>query len=171
MASNTPVIVEYSVFGELPVLSLAAQDVYGCLLNNGIYAFQPNCHMDVDVVKSALGCYYGLVWAVFIQSPQAAYVDICPGNELTSPGFCQFFFTGIHAASFPDTPECDCYVVFHPLQEQARSNQLVNMAIAIAENHELPGMNLQYFHRNPEWKPNSRPKLLDLPFGDDLDDI
>ena len=30
--------------------------------------------MDIDVVKSALGCYYGLVWAVFIQSPQAAYV-------------------------------------------------------------------------------------------------
>ena len=43
--------------------------------------------MDVDVVKAALGCYYGLVRTVFIQSPQAAYVDICPGNELTSPGF------------------------------------------------------------------------------------
>ena len=41
MASNMPVFVEYSVFGELPVLSAAAQDVYGCLLNNGIYAFLP----------------------------------------------------------------------------------------------------------------------------------
>ena len=172
MASTKPVVVEYSVFGELlPVLSPAAQDVYECLLNNGIYAFQPNCHMDIDVVKAALGCYYGLVRAVFIQSPQPAYVDICPANELTSPGFCQFLFTGIHEAFFPDTLEHDCYVVFHPLQEQATSEQLVPIPIAVAENRELPGMNLQYLHRNPEWKPYSRPKILDLPHGDDLDDI
>ena len=108
---------------------------------------------------------------MFIQSPQASYVDICPGNELTSPGFCHFFFSGIHSASFPDTPEHDCYVIFHPLQEKTRSDQLFTMAIAIAENRELPGMNLQYLHRNPEWKPYSRPKLLDFPTGDDLDDI
>ena len=112
-----------------------------------------------------------LFGAVFIQSPQAAYVDTCPSNELTTPGFRRFFFTGSHAASFPDTPECDCYVVFHPLQAQARSDQLVNMAIAVAENRELLGINLQYLHRNPEWKPYSRLKLLDLPSGDDLDDI
>ena len=42
MASAKPVVIEYSVFGELlPVLSPVAQDVYGCLLNNGIYAFHP----------------------------------------------------------------------------------------------------------------------------------
>ena len=116
--------------------------------------------MDIDVVKAALGCYYGLVRTVFIQSPQAAYVDICPGNELTSPGFHWFFFSGIHSASFPDTSECDCNVIFHTLQEKTRSDQLVTMAIAIAENCKLPGMNIQYLHRNPEWKPYSRPKLF-----------
>ena len=92
MASNTPVdssvVVDYSVFGEeLPMLNSVAQDVYSCLLNNGVYAFQPNCRMDVNIVKAALGCYYGIVQSVYIQSPQVAYVDICPGNELTSPGF------------------------------------------------------------------------------------
>ena len=168
MASNTPidtsVVVDYSVFREeLPTLSPVAQDVYGCLLNNGIYAFQPNCKMDVDIVKAALGCYFG--------HPQVAYVDICPINELTSPGFRRFFFSGIHRASFPDNPTHDCNVVFNPLVEMVRSDQLYTMARAIADNQELSGMNLQYFHRNPEWKPYSRPKLLDLPSGDDLDDI
>ena len=43
------------------------------------------------------------------------------------------------------------------------------MVVAIADNKELSGMNLQYFRRNPEWKTYSRPKLLDLPSGDDLD--
>ena len=81
-------MVDYSVFGEeLPMLNSVAQDVYSCLLNNGVYAFQPNCRMDVNIVKAALGCYYGIVQSVYIQSPQVAYVDICPGNELTSPGF------------------------------------------------------------------------------------
>ena len=46
---------------------------------------------------------------------------------------------------------------------------MYTMAVAIADNKELSGMNLQYFHRNPEWKPYARPKLLDLPSGDDLD--
>ena len=55
MASNTPV-VEYSVFGELPTLNPAAQDVYGCLLNNGLYVFQPECHMHIDIIKAAMGC-------------------------------------------------------------------------------------------------------------------
>ena len=176
MASNTPfdtsVVVDYSVFREeLPTLSPAAQDVHGCLLNNGIYAFQPNCKMDVDIVKAALGCYFGIVRSVYIQSPQVAYVDVCPGNELTSPGLHRFFFTGIHRASFPDNPTHDCNVVFNPLVEMIRSDQLYTMAAAIVNNQELSGMNLQYFHRNPEWNPYSRPKLLDLPSGDDLDDI
>ena len=153
MASNTPVdtsvVVDYSVFGEeLPTLSPVAQDLYGCLLNNRIYAFQPNCKMDVDIVKAALGCYFGIVHSVYIQSPQVTYVDICPGNELTSPGFHQFFFTGIHRASFPDNPTHDCNVVFSPL---LRSDQLYTMGRAIADNQELSGMNLQYFHRNPEY--------------------
>ena len=122
MASNTPVdtsvVVDYSVFREeLPMLSPVAQDVYECLLNNRIYAFQPNCKMGVDIVKAALGCYFGIVRSVYIQSPHVAYVDISPGNELTSPGFHQFFFTGIHRASFPDNPTHDCNVVFNPLVE------------------------------------------------------
>ena len=66
MASNTPVdtsvVVDYFVFGEeLPMLNPVAPDVYGCLLNNGLYAFQLNCKMDVDIVKAALRCYYGTV--------------------------------------------------------------------------------------------------------------
>ena len=69
------------------MLSPYAQDVYGCLLNNGVYAFQRNCRMDVNIGKAALGCYYGIVRSVYIQSPQVAYVDICPGNELTSQTF------------------------------------------------------------------------------------
>lgn len=52
--------------------------------------------------------------------------------------------------------QCD---LSHPTRK-TRSDQLVTMAIAIAENRKLPGMNLQYLHRNPEWKPYSRPKLL-----------
>ena len=91
MASNqvdTLDEVEFSVFGvELPRLYPYAQDVYGCLLNNRMYVFQPNCKMDLRVVKAALGCYYQTVYFVYIQSPQVAYVDICIGKELTSPGF------------------------------------------------------------------------------------
>ena len=74
-------------------------------------------------------------------------------------------------ASFPDNPTHYCNVVFNPLVEMVRSDQFYTMAIAIADNQELSGMNLQYFHWNPEWKPYSQPKLLDLPSGDDLDDI
>ena len=95
MASNTPdssVVVDYSVFGEeLPMLNPVAQDVYGCLLNNGVYAFQPNYRMDVNIVKAALGCYFGIVQSVYIQSPQVAYVDICPGNYLQAQAFVSSF--------------------------------------------------------------------------------
>ena len=43
------------------------------------------------------------------------------------------------------------------------------MAVAIADQKALPGMNLEYFHRNLEWNYLARPKLLDLPSGDELD--
>ena len=43
------------------------------------------------------------------------------------------------------------------------------MAVAIADHKELPGMNLHYFHRNLGWNYLARPKLLDLPSGDELD--
>ena len=76
MASNqvdTSDEVDFSVFGvELPRLNPYAQDVYGCLLNNGMYVFQPNCKMDLRVVKAALSCYYQTVHSVYIQSPQVA---------------------------------------------------------------------------------------------------
>ena len=157
MASYAPV-VEESVFGELPTLSPAAQDVYGFLLNNGLYVVQPELNMHINVVKAAMGWYYRLVRAMFIQSPQSAYVDICLGDEVTSPAFWSYFLSGLHLASFP-------------LQEKAMPDQLVTMAITIAENRELPGMNLFYLHRNPEWRPYYRPRILDLPTGDDLDDI
>ena len=61
-------------------------DVYRSLLNNGIYAFQPNCKMDVDVIKYSMNCHYGLVRSVYIQSPQVAYMDLCIGNELSLGG-------------------------------------------------------------------------------------
>ena len=173
MASNqvdTSDEINFSVFGmELPRLNPYAQDVYGCLLNNGIYVFQPNCKMDLRVVEAALCCYYPTVHSVYIQSPQVAYVDNCIGKELTSPGFRQFFYTRIHRASFPDNPVLDCNVVFSPLSESICSDQLYSTAVAIADHKELPGMNLHYFHRNLGWNYLARPKLLDLPSGDELD--
>ena len=173
MASNqvdTSDEVDFSVFRvELPRLNPYAQDVYGCLLNNGMYVFQPNCKMDLRVVNAALGCYYQTVRLVYIQSPQVAYVDICIGKELTSPGFQQYFFTGIHRATFPENPVLDCNVVFSPLSESVQSDQVYSMAVAIADQKELPGMNLQNFHRNLGWNYLARPKLLDLPSEDELD--
>ena len=114
MASYVP-NVEGSIFTELPSLSPAAQDVYSCLLNNGFYVFQPEMNMSLDVIKAAMGWYFCLVHAVYIQSPQAAYVDICIGDEPVSPEFKKYFLSGIHRAFFPDTPDRDCYIVFHPL--------------------------------------------------------
>ena len=117
--------VDFSVFRvELPRLNPYAQDVYGCLLNNGMYVFQPNCKMDLQVVKAALGCYYQTVRSVYIQSPQVAYVDICIGKELMSPGFRQYFYTGIHRATFPENRVLDCNVVFSPLSESVHSDQI-----------------------------------------------
>ena len=168
--SDNSDVVDFSVFGvELPRLNPYAEDVYSCLLNNGMYMFQPNCKMDLPLVKAALGCYYPTVRSVYIQSPQVAFIDISIGKELTSPGFHQYFYTGIHRATFPENPVLDCNVVFSPLSESVCSDQIYSMAVAIADQKELPGMNLQYVHRNLEWNYLARPKLLDLPSGDELD--
>ena len=44
--------VDFSVFGvELPRLNPYVQDVYGCLLNNRMYVFQPNCKMDLELPR------------------------------------------------------------------------------------------------------------------------
>ena len=94
--SDNSDVVDFSVFGvKLPRLTAYAQDVYGCLLNNGMYMFHPNCKMDLPLVKAALGCYYATVRSVYIQSPQVAFINISIGKELTSPGFRQYFYIGI----------------------------------------------------------------------------
>ena len=61
MASYAPNVDGSSNFDELPDLTPSTLDVYGSLLNNGLYAFQPNMNMDLDVIKSVLGWYYCLV--------------------------------------------------------------------------------------------------------------
>ena len=80
-----------------------------------------------------------------------AFIDIGIGKELTSPGFHQYFYTGIHRATFPENPVLHCNVIFSPLNESACSDQIYSMAVAIADQKALPGMNLEYFHRNLEW--------------------
>ena len=171
MVWYAPNVEGSSIFEELPSLSSSTSDVYGSLLNNGLYVFQPNMNMDLDLIKAVMGWCYHLVWAVYIHSPQAAYINFCIGDEPVSPEFKKYFSTGIHRAFFPDAPERDCNVVFHPLQERLEPDRMLSLAIAISENHELPGMNLFYLHKNPGWKPSYRPKILDLPSVDDLDDI
>ena len=54
------------------------------------------------------------------------------------------------------------------MSEAIQVDQMYTLATAIADNEQLPGMNLQYFYRNAEWNPHARPKLLDLPTSDDL---
>ena len=63
----------------------------------------------------------------------------------------------------------NCNVVLSPLNESAHSDQIYSMAVAIADQKALPGMNLDYFHRNLKWNYLARPKLLELPSGDELD--
>ena len=125
--------------------------------------------MDLPLIKAALGCYYPIVHSIYIQSPQVAFIDISIGKELTTSGFRQYFYTGIHRATFPENPVLDCNVIFSPLSESVYSDQIYSMAVAIAEQKELPAMNLQYFHRNLEWNYLARHKWLDLPSGDELD--
>ena len=76
-----------------------------------------------------------------------AFIDISIGKDLTSPGFRQYFYTGIHQATFPENPVLDCNVIFSPLSESVHSNQIYSMAVAKADQKALPGMNLEYFHR------------------------
>ena len=171
MASHVPKDEKISIFDELPSLSSSTSDVYGSLLNNGLYVFQPNMNMDLDVIKNVMGWYYRLVRVVYLHSPQAAYIDLCIGDEPVSPKLKKYFLTGIHCTFFTDTLERDCNVVFHPLQEWLEPDRMLSLAIAISEGRELPGMNLFYLHKNPEWRPSYRPKILDLPSTDDLDDI
>ena len=95
--------MEGSIFTELPSLSPAAQDMYSCLLNNGFYVFQPEMNMSLDVIKAVMGWYFCFVHAVYIQSPQAAFVDICIGDEPFSPEFEKYFLSDIHRAFFSDT--------------------------------------------------------------------
>ena len=98
MASNQEKI-DFTVYGkELLWMSPHVYDIYGSLLNIGIYAIQPQCNMDMDVLKYSLNCHYGLVRSVYFQSSQVAYVDLCLGNELISDEFKGFFsleFTGL----------------------------------------------------------------------------
>ena len=162
--------IDFSVFGnELVTLSPYAADVYGSLCNNRLHVFQPNCQMDLSVIKAVLVCYFKTVHSVYIQSPQVAFIDICIGKEFTSEGFRDFFYNGIHRATFPENPVLDCNVVFTPLSAAIEVNQMYTLARAIPDYKQLPGMNLQYLHRNVEWNPDARPKLLDLPSSDDPD--
>ena len=167
MALYAPEDEKTSIFDELTSLSSSTLDVYGSLLNNGLYVFQPNMNMDLYVIKNVMGWYYRLV----LHSPQAAYINLCIGDEPVSPELKKYFLTGIHRTFFTDTPKRDCNVVFHPLQEWLEPDRMLSLAIAVSEGHELRGMNLFYLHKNPEWRPSYRPKILDLPSTDDLDDI
>ena len=106
-----------SIFDELPSLSSSTLDVYGSLLNNGLYVFQPNMNMDLDVIKNVMGWYYHLVPAVYLHSPQAAYINLCTGDEPVSPEVKKYLLTGIHRTFFTNTLERDCNMVIHPLQE------------------------------------------------------
>ena len=54
MASYVP--KDEKIFDELPSLSSSTLDVYGSLLNNGLYVFQPNMNMDLDLIKNVMGC-------------------------------------------------------------------------------------------------------------------
>ena len=170
MASNQEKI-DFTVYGkELLQMPPHIYDIYGSLLNNSMHAFQPQCKMDMDVLKYSLNCHYGLLCSVYFQSPQVAYVDLCLGKDLISDEFKGFFFTGIHRARLPNSLVHDCDIVFHPLAEQVQPDQIYSFAMAIAEDRQLPGMNLVYFHRNPTWNPSLRPKILSLP-DCDLDDL
>ena len=113
-------------------------DVYGSLLNNGMSASQPQCQMSMDVLKYSLNCHFGLVHCVYFQSPQVAYVDLCLGHDLICDEFKQFFFTGIHTAQFPRSIVLNCDVVFRPLAEQVLPDQIYSLAMAIAEDKQLP---------------------------------
>ena len=96
--------IDFSVYGkELLQMPPHIHEVYGSLLNNGLYVVQPDCLMEVDVVRYSMQCHFGLVRSVYVQSPQVAYVDLCLGNDLLSDEFKNHFFTGIHRANYPNS--------------------------------------------------------------------
>ena len=163
--------INFSVFGtELLHMPQHIHEVYGSLLNNGLYVSQPDCLMEVDVVRYAMQSHFDQVRSVYIQSPQVAYVDLCIGKDLLPEEFKNHFFTGVHTAHYPQSLVKYCDVVFHSLSSQITADKVYSFALAIAEGKELPGMNLKYFYRNPEWNPACRPKILTLPeIDDDLD--
>ena len=163
--------IDFSVFGkELLQMPQHIHEVYGSLLNNGLYVFQPKCLMKVDVVRYAMQCHFDQVRSVYVQSPQVAYVNLCIGNDLLTDEFKNHFFTGVHIAHYPNSLVKYCDVIFHPLCSQATPDHIYSFALTIAEGKELPGFNLHYFYRNPEWNLSSRPKILTLPeIDDDLD--
>ena len=56
---------DFSVYGkELLQMPPYIHEVYGSLLNNGLYVVQPNCKMEVDVVRYSMRCHFGLVRSV-----------------------------------------------------------------------------------------------------------
>ena len=108
--------IDFSVFGkELLQMPQHIHEVYGSLLNNGLYVVQPKCLMEVDVVRYAMQCHFDQVRSVYVQSPQVAYVDLCIGNDLLTDEFKNHFFTGVHTAHYPKSLVKYCDVIFHPL--------------------------------------------------------
>ena len=87
--------IDFSVFGkELLQMPPHIHKVYGSLLNNRLYVVQPHCLMEVDAIRYSMQCHFGQVRSVYIQSPQAAYIDLCIGNDLLLDEFKNHFLLG-----------------------------------------------------------------------------
>ena len=87
--------IDFSVFGdELVMLTPHAEDVYGSLRNNGLHVFQPNCQMDLSVVKAVLSCYFKTVRSVYIQSPQVHTLISALARSSPVQDFKSSFTTG-----------------------------------------------------------------------------
>ena len=57
MASNQEKI-DFTVYEkELLQMPPHVYDIYGFLLNNGMHAFQPQCKMEMDVLKYSQNCH------------------------------------------------------------------------------------------------------------------
>ena len=140
-------------------------DVYRSLLNMG--------SMHSNLIARWTWMWLNTPWIVIMdwwdlctfKGPQVAYVDLCIGNELTSYEFRRHFFTGIHRADFPDSLVKGCDVYFDELAQKIEPDRLHSFAMAITENKQLPGMNLQYFHRIPCGIPLWDPRFFFAWFG------
>ena len=105
--------IDFSVFGkELLQMPPHIHQVYGSLLNKRLYVSQPDCLMEIDVVRYSMHCHFDQVRSVYIQSPQVAYVDLCIGNDLLTDEFMNHFFTGVHKANYPHSLVKYCDVLF-----------------------------------------------------------